>query len=72
MRQVGPFKEGTMLTKEAVADIVVILKTLPTREAVEALKNKVHEELQKQDNMKDIVKLAVNDDGFDVCRYWFV
>lgn len=57
-----------MLTKEAGADIVVILKTLPTREAVEALKNKVQEELQRQD-MKDIVKLAVNDDGFDVCRF---
>nr|QBH73933.1 interleukin enhancer binding factor [Embidopsocus sp. OG3341] len=67
VRQVGPFKEGTMLTKENVADVVVILKTLPTREAVEALSNKLNEELRKQEP-KEFLKITVNEQGFDVAN----
>ncbi|KAK6635435.1 hypothetical protein RUM44_000686 [Polyplax serrata] len=65
VRQVGPFKEGTMLTKENVAEIVVILKTLPTKEAVEALSHKLKEELQKQDP-NEFLKFTLNEQGFDV------
>lgn len=54
-----------MLTNENMAEIVVILKTLPTGEAVEALSRKLNDELQKQDP-KEFLKFIVNEQGFDV------
>ena len=44
----GPFKNDTLcMASKLVAEICVVLKTLPTREAVTSLANKVLEEYKK-------------------------
>uniref|UniRef100_A0A023F8Y5 Putative transcription factor nfat subunit nf45 n=1 Tax=Triatoma infestans TaxID=30076 RepID=A0A023F8Y5_TRIIF len=64
-RQVGSFKKGTMLTGKNVADIVVILKTLPTKECIGALGNRVMEDL-KTANPKEVLEMFVTEQGFDL------
>ena len=54
-----------MVTGNNVADIVVILKTLPTKEAVEALGNKVWETM-KQKDPREVLTMLPNDRGFDL------
>ncbi|GFU14499.1 interleukin enhancer-binding factor 2 homolog [Nephila pilipes] len=78
VRQVGSFKKGTMMLGNAVADIVTILKTLPTGEAVQALGNKVLEELKLNDSnendgacadsltSKPVLALVMVDGGFEI------
>ncbi|GIY70508.1 hypothetical protein CDAR_492111 [Caerostris darwini] len=65
VRQVGSFKKGTMMIGNAVADIVTILKTLPTVEAVQALGNKVLEELKVTDP-NEVLALVMIEGGFEL------
>lgn len=71
VRQVGSYKKGTMLAGHNVADIVVILKTLPTKEACEALAKKVDEELKNAMKTEVVTKsdaltIENNEKGFDI------
>lgn len=56
-----------MIKGHNVADIVVILKTLPTKTAVEALGNKVNNDL-KAVNPKEVFRLIQTERGFDIAN----
>lgn len=71
VRQVGSFKKGTMLAGHNVADIVVILKGLPTKEVCEALAKKVDEELKNAMKTEvvtkdEVLKIENTERGFDI------
>ncbi|EDW67990.1 interleukin enhancer-binding factor 2 homolog [Drosophila virilis] len=73
VRQVGSFKKGTILTGNNVADVVVILKTLPTKEACEALAKKVETDLKNSMKTEVLTKgeqhtIQIHDRGFDVAN----
>jgi len=65
VRQVGSFKKGTMMAGHNVANLVVVLKTFPMKDAVLALGQKVWETM-KQKDPKEVLTMIPNDKGFDL------
>ncbi|XP_074601238.1 interleukin enhancer-binding factor 2 homolog [Brevipalpus obovatus] len=65
VRCVGSFKKGTMLAGRNLADLVVILKTLPVLDAVKSLGSKVVEEMGKMDP-GTLYRMEFIEGGFDI------
>ncbi|KAL3090724.1 hypothetical protein niasHT_022052 [Heterodera trifolii] len=65
VREVGSYKKGTMLAKHNVADLVIVLKTLPLIEAVNALGQKIVLDL-KAENHADIFGCVIREFGCEI------
>ncbi|XP_050098807.1 interleukin enhancer-binding factor 2 homolog [Anopheles aquasalis] len=71
VRQVGSYKKGTMMAGSNVADIVIILKSFPTKDCAEALGKKVEENLQKSMQTEvvptaEALSLSYSEKGFEI------
>jgi interleukin enhancer-binding factor 2 len=66
VRQVGSYKKGTMMAGHNIADIVIVLKTLPTQEAVLALATKLTDDLHSSAGPHEAYSTAATDAGFEV------
>lgn len=74
IRQVGSFKKGTMRTGKNIADFVVIFKTIPTKESIEALSKKVEENLKESMKTEviskaEMINIQLTERGFDVFNW---
>lgn len=74
VRQVGAFKKGTLITGNNVAEVVVILKTLPTKEACEALAKRVETDLKNAMKTEVLTKAdhfttTMHDRGFNIANW---
>jgi interleukin enhancer-binding factor 2 len=74
VRQVGSFKKGTMRTGKNIADFVVIFKSIPTKESIEALSKKVEENLKESMKTEVISKaeainIQLTEKGFDIFNW---
>lgn len=71
IKQVGSLKKGTLLlSNKLIGDVCVVLKTLPTKEAVSRLATKVFDDLIK--TITDPIEsknylLNLNERGFEIC-----
>ena len=67
VRVVGAYKKGTMMTGNNLAELVVVFKTLPTKEACEALGKKVWESVKQKDAQEfRMLTMMPNEKGFDL------
>nr|QBH73935.1 interleukin enhancer binding factor [Essigella californica] len=70
VRVVGSFKKATIMKGHTVADIVVIFKTLPTKESVVALSQRIISDFRENHptgiHIADDVLMAPDSTGFDV------
>lgn len=74
VRQVGSYKKGTMRTGKNIADICVILKTIPTKESIEALCKKVEELLKESMKTEvipknEMITFQLTEKGFDIFNW---
>lgn len=65
VREVGSYKKGTMIKGDNLVDLVIVLKTLPTREAVNLLGNKVLEIMMQKDP-QEVTTMLPTDNGFNL------
>ncbi|XP_071941643.1 interleukin enhancer-binding factor 2 homolog [Antedon mediterranea] len=65
VKQVGSHKKGTMMASNVVADLVVVLRTLPTVEAVEALGQKIIEGVKALDP-NEVMTMLPTDAGCEI------
>lgn len=74
VRQVGSYKKGTMRTGKNIADIVVIFKSIPTKESIEALSKKIEDNLKESMKTEvipkaEMINIQLTERGFDIFNW---
>lgn len=64
-RQVGSFKKGTMMVGNVVADVAVILKSMPAKDLVAKLAQKILEQIKSTDPQCNL-KTEMTNAGFEL------